>query len=126
LTLDLFRADGNSNLTCIEVDNLSNVRTETWDYDPEVEFSTDCMFVLSLDDNSFLNSTAIYQNESKQLVIIESIDLIDTIKVYSITGNLIKTTKNTSQIDVSSLSKGIYLFKLERENQFLTKKIVIQ
>lgn len=126
LFFNLFKADGNSNLTCIQVDNLNNVRTETWDYDPEVEFSTDCQFVLSLDENSFKNNTTVYQNKSKQFVIIQSISPINNIKIYSITGNLIKTAQNATQVDVSSFSKGIYLFTLERENQFLTKKIIIQ
>lgn len=52
-----------------------------------------------------------------------------TIKIYSITGKLIynKTTDNlkTSNIDVSGLSNGVYLLKLETDLTSISKKVII-
>ncbi|WP_158838369.1 endonuclease [Polaribacter sp. L3A8] len=49
------------------------------------------------------------------------------VTIYTVLGKLVKTTKITAtknNIDISTLSKGIYLLKLNTENQFITKKLV--
>ena len=50
-----------------------------------------------------------------------------TIRMYNILGKLIKTNKINSKnnnIDISAFPKGIYLLKINSENQFITKKII--
>ncbi|WP_159022300.1 endonuclease [Formosa sp. L2A11] len=50
-----------------------------------------------------------------------------TINIYNILGKLIQTTvitKSKNNIDVSKLSKGIYLVKINSGNQFITKKLI--
>ena len=49
------------------------------------------------------------------------------VNIYNVLGKLIKTDKvNTTNnsIDISNLSKGIYLLKINSENQFITKKLI--
>jgi endonuclease I/chitodextrinase len=49
------------------------------------------------------------------------------IKIYTILGELVKSSKITNtknNIDVSDLSKGIYLLKIASQNQIITKKLI--
>jgi len=49
--------------------------------------------------------------------------------LYNLTGNIINTTRlNTSstQIDISSYPKGIYLYKIVNEQEAYSGKVVIQ
>jgi chitodextrinase len=49
------------------------------------------------------------------------------IEIYSILGKLVKSSEITNtknNIDVSDLSKGIYLVKVNSGNQFITKKLI--
>ena len=49
------------------------------------------------------------------------------VSVYSILGKLIKHEKVTitkKNIDISSLSNGIYLLKITSENKSITKKLI--
>jgi endonuclease I/chitodextrinase len=50
-----------------------------------------------------------------------------TITIYNVLGKLIRTENvnaNTNSIDISSLSKGMYVVKINSENQFITKKLI--
>ena len=56
-----------------------------------------------------------------------STDKQGTVQIYNILGKLIKTKTisiDNNKIDISSLSKGIYLVKINLENQMITKKLV--
>ncbi|MCL7763033.1 endonuclease [Polaribacter sp. Z014] len=49
------------------------------------------------------------------------------VSVYTVLGKLVKSTKITetkNNIDISNLSKGVYLVKLNTQNQFITKKLI--
>ena len=63
------------------------------------------------------NGDKLYFNHTEELVV----------HIYNILGKLITTEKvdtNNNQIDISNLSKGIYLVKINSENQFITKKLI--
>ena len=126
LFFNLLKASGNSNLTCIQVDDLGSVRTSTWDYDASVSFSTDCQYALSVNDFLLDAKITIYPNPANQLVSIESKKTIDVLKIYTISGALIKTVLNPAEINVSNLSKGTYFFALQIGDEQLTKKILLK
>ncbi len=46
------------------------------------------------------------------------------IRVYDLSGKLLKEEINSNQIDVSMLEKGMYILSFSSENQFLNKKII--
>ena len=63
------------------------------------------------------NGDKLYFNHSEDL----------KINIYNVLGKLIaskKVTIDNNQIDISSLSKGIYLVKINSGNQFITKKLI--
>ena len=72
-----------------------------------------------------LMSFSIYPNPATGLISISGVDNIKSIKVYSILGSLEKEVFNTNQIDISELSSGIHLIKVDNGTVF-TKKIIRQ
>ena len=77
-------------------------------------------------DTGFNNSEmSIYPNPATDLISISGVDNIKSIKVYSILGSLEKEVFNTNQIDISELSSGIHLIKVDNGTVF-TKKIIKQ
>jgi hypothetical protein len=49
------------------------------------------------------------------------------VTIYKVLGKLIQTENvnvNTNNIDISTLSKGMYILKINSENQFITKKLI--
>jgi endonuclease I/chitodextrinase len=49
------------------------------------------------------------------------------VTIYNVLGKLIQTENvnaNTNNINISTLSKGIYILKINRGNQFITKKLI--
>ena len=72
-----------------------------------------------------LMSFSIYPNPATDLISISGVDNIKSIKVYSILGSLEKEVFNTNQIDISELSSGIHLIKVDNGTVSI-KKIIKQ
>ena len=72
-----------------------------------------------------LMSFSIYPNPATDLISISGVDNIKSIKVYSILGSIEKEVFNTNQIDISELSSGIHLIKVDNGTVF-TRKIIKQ
>lgn len=72
----------------------------------------------------------IYPNPASKLLNISSKNSNNkTIKILDILGSEIfftKTIKATTQLDISSYSKGIYFIKVESDNGISTQKIIVQ
>jgi hypothetical protein len=72
-------------------------------------------------------SFSIYPNPATDLISISGVDNIKSIKVYSILGSLEKEVFNTNQIDISELSSGIHLIKVDNgTGTAFTEKIIKQ
>ncbi len=74
------------------------------------------------------NSLAMYPNPAKNSFSFTSIQPISKVSIYSFSGQLIKsvTISNTEAIDVSSISKGMYLVKFEAENGLeVSRKLLV-
>jgi len=86
----------------------------------------DCYFLpLSTEFSSSINFK-IYPNPVKYILNIESSENLDKAELYDMQGQLIGRYKNFNQIDISNLSKGIYLMKVSVGQKFNLKKIVIE
>ena len=125
LYFNLMKSKGNPDLSCIQVDNLSSVRPETWVYDATSSFSTNCGYALGVKDVVLDASIKIYPNPASHIVSISSPNEIESVKIYSVNGKLVKTIKNPAQIDVSSWSKGMYFFVMQIGTQSLVKEILV-
>lgn len=66
-----------------------------------------------------------FNNPAKDLLTINSNLDIDIVEIYNLVGNLVlKTNTNTKNIDVSNLSKGIYLLTVYSGSEKCTKKLI--
>lgn len=85
-----------------------------------------CYTTLSTPEENLKNLT-IYPNPTNGNTLYFNFTKEVTIRMYNILGKLIKTNKINSKnnnIDISAFPKGIYLLKINSENQFITKKII--
>ena len=126
LFFNLMKSTGNANLTCIQVDNLNSVRVGTWQYDTKATFSTNCQYNLGLNDVVLDSAVQVYPNPASHVVTINSANPIDAVKIYSVTGALVKTIANPTQVEVSGWSKGLYFFVFQIGTQHLSKEIIVK
>jgi len=103
--------------TTAEPSNLS----ELWFID---EVSLNFASSLSVSEQELM-SLSIYPNPTSDMISIKGVENIKSIKVYSILGALEKEVFNTNQIDVSELSPGVHLIKIDNGTIY-SKKIIKQ
>ncbi|WP_341222093.1 endonuclease [Polaribacter atrinae] len=78
-------------------------------------------------DASIFEAFKMYPNPTDGNKIYFKITESAEVEVYNVLGKLIKTQNvntNHNSMDVSNLSKGIYLVKIKSENQSITKKLI--
>ncbi len=120
------------NLFCIDVDdpvyaNEQNdipsgcaIFAEGWSKDDWTIYSEDC--VLGLEDYNSIVFT-MTPNPTQNVLNIRSKDAIESIKIYSLQGKLIKEGSSTA-IDVTALSNGLYFAQVSIGGKTTTKKFV--
>ena len=68
----------------------------------------------------------IYPNPANEFINIESFSDNDIVQIYDFTGKLILSSKVKSQIDISALSSGMYVVKLNSNlANYKTQKLLI-
>ncbi len=127
ITDNAIMTHGNPNLTCINVDDAA-WSTANWTtyVDVHSSYSENC--TLSVNQFNLENAFNIYPNPVKEQFTIQNDAgyVIDAISIYTILGKLIYKSKDIQNtIDVSTLSNGMYLIKLNSNNKIITKKIII-
>ncbi|WDF47942.1 M12 family metallo-peptidase [Chryseobacterium sp. KACC 21268] len=65
-----------------------------------------------------------YPNPVKDILTITSSDKVNSISIYNIAGQLLKTNNNSNTIDMSTLSTGIYLIKTNIGSEIQTFKVI--
>jgi len=83
-----------------------------------------------LNVNDFINheKIVIYQQESSKNLTIKS-NFNGTLKIYNLLGKLLKEAsffENNTIVDVSKLTKKIYIVRIESDKKVITKKIIIK
>ncbi|WP_303315181.1 T9SS type A sorting domain-containing protein [Flavivirga abyssicola] len=79
---------------------------------------------LSTEKNT-LTDTKLYPNPVNDILNISSVTTIDHVSVYNMLGKEVVRTKYSS-VDVSGLSSGVYIVKINSDNKVLTKRIIKQ
>jgi|GEM_PF-7014776 len=123
--VSFFNADFNYSLTCVFVDDMS-APYGGWALDGTIPAAY-CTGSLGTEDRR-VSSFSMYPNPTKNLVLVGSRTEVSTLDVYSISGKLILTkelTFGSNNVDITSLSSGIYLARFSAENRSETKKLVI-
>lgn len=81
-------------------------------------------------DEQQLAEVNIYPNPSKGIVNLNSDKNIDNVKVFDITGRLVKTINrvdsNKTIVDLTSFATGTYVIKIETGKKVVTKKVIIK
>ncbi len=142
-------AISNTNLSCIQVKDLTEASTKSsgrrpvWRVDdPATVFSLNCpapLVRLSLSKNEKLkirnkqlleNNILVFPtqiNDGKLTIIAEGSEYFDA-AIYNLQGNLIKefnTIAKQREINVSTLSSGLYVVKIHQEGKETIKKFII-
>jgi hypothetical protein len=84
---------------------------------------------LGIDDLDLTNSINIYPNPAESTITItEQIDInIHQISIIDLTGKLIQVEmSNFNSIDISTLSPGIYIIRINADGRFYDKKIMVE
>ena len=81
---------------------------------------------LSVNENNITNNFKIYPNPATNNFTIETENDIKSVEIYSIQGQKVSTS-NSKNIDVSNLSKGMYMVRIEDSNNAIaTQKLVLE
>ncbi|MCG2610603.1 T9SS type A sorting domain-containing protein [Flavobacterium sp. SM15] len=71
------------------------------------------------------SAAAVYPNPTKGLITITNEENIQSIEVYGILGNLIKTVSRTNKVDIGELANGSYLIKIKTDQGAVrTEKVI--
>ena len=79
---------------------------------------------LSVYTNSDLNSIKIYPNPVNNILYINGQNGKYDIEIYTITGQRLYQAFDTSNIDMTSFTSGIYLIKISDQNSTTTKRVI--
>ena len=71
-------------------------------------------------------SFSVYPNPANDIVTITTSDNLQSIELFDVNGRTVSFTEGSSQINVSELSSGIYLMKVNTDKGSATKKIVVE
>ncbi|MDT0555344.1 T9SS type A sorting domain-containing protein [Patiriisocius hiemis] len=89
----------------------------------DVFFSRYALETLGVNENE-LNEVVVYPNPFVNEISIANSELIESYQVYSVTGKLLQEGIYNKSINLSSISKGVYLLTLKGNRQTTTKRIV--
>ena len=78
---------------------------------------------LSIDDLEESTIT-IYPNPSTGIVNITGVEQVDEIRVFTISGQLVKKAENTSSIDLSSEMRGLYMIEIESDGKTIVNRLI--
>jgi hypothetical protein len=114
ISIGVFNATNNPNLTCIFVDDTAYSTANWTGIDPASTFvnnEAECE-ALSLGDNAFELDVSIYPNPTDNYLFIEGNKNLISISIYNLLGAEVIAKSNTDKIDVSELSNGVYIIKI--------------
>lgn len=125
ILLESFLADSNPSLACIQVDDVEFANQQTnWFKDDTAQYNEDCS--LGLNNASIISSIILYPNPTKDILnmVTENIP-VKLVKIYTMQGQLVTTSKTTNNLDVSGLNQGVYIIEVLLEtNDFTIKQFV--
>ena len=125
---NLFDARNNSNLFCIQVDNVTYSTTNWTNIDGQTSFSEDCstLSLSNIDINKLIN---LYPNPAKNQISIEAPSnlTITSIGIFDLSGKQVSLFKNISQaLDITHLPSGFYMVSIELQEKIIIKKLIVE
>jgi hypothetical protein len=123
--IDAFDTTNNPNLTCIYVDDVDYSNANWPGIDPNstfVENEAEC--ALSIGDNTLELDVFIYPNPTNDYLFIEGNKNPIAVSIYNLLGAEVIANSNTDKINVSKLSKGIYIIRISDGVNQADKKFI--
>lgn len=122
-----FDSTNNSNLHCIFVDDVANCNTNWLGKDATSNYASTQQECDNLQSEEFIaNSFLIYPNPVNDILFIENSKNNEILKivVYDLMGKMVvEQNDNSSEINFSNISNGLYLIKIATEKETIVKKI---
>lgn len=90
-------------------------------------FIDDVSVTGTLNTASFNNNSvaSVYPNPTKGLITVANEENIQSIEIYGILGNLIKTVSRTNKVDMGELASGSYMIKIKTDQGAVrTEKVI--
>lgn len=99
------------------------IGVDGWDYEmPYLTFTYSQTLGVESFDNPSVN---IYPNPVSNILTVATVQQVESIRIYSLVGQLIHSNMNIKTIDVSSVTNGVYMAEIKLSNgQTINKKIV--
>lgn len=126
--LTFFKASGNPDLYCIEVDDTvysnANWGTGVFAKDAQTFYSEDCALALHSDELN-KDMISVYPNPTTGTVIINGAH--QSLNVYDVHGRLVKrfpTTLNTYHL--KELGQGVFLILIDTEDGLIRERLIIE
>ncbi|TXD59958.1 T9SS type A sorting domain-containing protein [Polaribacter sp. IC066] len=113
------------NINYSEQGEWSDFYSTTIDYSDIGNFNG--TFTLSIDKNISLKALEIYPNPTNGNKFYIRTTEDTNVTVYNVLGKVVKIAKitaNKNSIDISNLSKGVFIVKMNRDNKSITKKLI--
>ncbi len=88
-----------------------------------------CIINVGMEENQSGSGILVYPNPATDRVTVETSTRIDRIDVMDLTGRIILTREaraKTIHLETGSLSEGIYLLKINTEDDRITRKVIIR
>ena len=118
-----FNALSNAMLTCINVDDVTYASTNWTNIDPQTSFSTNC--TLSNNQAELGVQLKLFPNPTEGYLKIETSLEIESVTIFSISGNSIISFENREIVyNISSLNSGIYFVKVRTDQGEVTQKLI--
>ncbi|MAL59609.1 MAG: hypothetical protein CMC14_06140 [Flavobacteriaceae bacterium] len=119
----------NPNLKCIQVDDVDFANAqeciseaEGWCKDETAVYSEDCN--LSVEENA-INIVKLYPNPVKEVLNIDSSNVIKRITIYNVLGVKLKEiTQNFSEISLLGMPAGLLFMEIESEKGTVIQKVI--
>jgi len=118
-----------SNGTLQSGDNVSNRGDIFFDYNAPIDTGISNTIFQSLNNSAFEkdNSVVIFPNPTQSIINVKSENSIKSIQLYDVQGRLLQTKlteENSTSIDISDKSNGIYFLKITSDKGIKVERIV--
>lgn len=114
----------NPNLTCIEVDDVTDATANWTNIDATASFNLDCG-TLGINDLELSKNISIYPNPAQSQIQLISNETMKSVTIIDLFGKTIKSSlTSTSSIDISDLSRGVYFLRIYTDKGMAIKKII--
>jgi hypothetical protein len=123
-SLFIFYATNNPNLTCIQVDDAAYSTTNWTNIDAQTSFNTNCNGTLGINQTIQNLNLSIYPNPTTGIITVSTTEQINSIEIYTLTGQKVAMFNNVNTIDISSFPKGMYTAKVTSTSKIGVIKLI--